>query len=84
MYRTRSFRRNERNKAISRKKHIVLDRDGSDWYKFDGQYSKGSIECGCGSCKFGRKFGYPALRKERELNKFKYDLADYYNSREAS
>lgn len=39
--RTRAFRREVRNKSIKRKKAIVLSRDGSDWYKFDGQYSKG-------------------------------------------
>lgn len=61
--RTRAFRREVRNKSIKRKKSIVLSRDGSDWYKFDGQYSKGKIFCDCGICKFSRKYGLPTLKE---------------------
>lgn len=77
--RTRAFRREVRNKLIKRKKAIVLSRDGSDWYKFDGQYSKGKIFCDCGICKFSRKYGLPTLKDEKESEIAKSALNDYYN-----
>lgn len=77
--RTRAFRREVRNKSIKRKKAIVLSRDCSDWYKFDGQYSKGKIFCDCGICKFSRKYGLPTLKDEKESEIAKSALNDYYN-----
>lgn len=77
--RTRAFRREVRNKSIKRKKAIVLSRDGSDWYKFDGQYSKGKIFCDCDICKFSRKYGLPTLKDEKESEIAKSALNDYYN-----
>lgn len=77
--RTRAFRREVRNKSIKRKKAIVLSRDGSDWYKFDEQYSKGKIFCDCGICKFSRKYGLPTLKDEKESEIAKSALNDYYN-----
>ena len=77
--RTRAFRRDVRNKSIKRKKAIVHSRDGSDWYKFDGQYSKGKIFCDCGICKFSRKYGLSTLKDEKETEIVKSALNDYYN-----
>lgn len=77
--RTRAFRKDVRNKSIRRKKAIVLSRDDSDWYKFDGQYSKGKIFCDCGICKFSRKYGLPTMKDEKETEIIKSALNDYYN-----
>lgn len=77
--RTRAFRREIRNTSIRRKKSIVLSRDGSDWYKFDGQYSKGKIFCDCGACKPSRKYGLSTLKDEKESEITKSALNDYYN-----
>lgn len=77
--RTRAFRRDVRNKSIKRKKAIVYSRDGSDWYKFDGQYSKGKIFCDCDICKFSRKYELPTLKDEKETEIVKSALNDYYN-----
>lgn len=77
MYRTSEFRRNARHNAICRKKHIAIKRDGSDWYNKDGKYDKGKIHCGCGVCKYSKKFGYPTIRTERELDKFRSELEDF-------
>lgn len=77
--RTRAFRRNVRNKSIRRKKSIVLFRDGSDWYKFDGQYSKGKIFCDCSICKFSRKYGLPTMKDEKESEIVKSAINDYYS-----
>ena len=79
MYRTRSFRREVRNKQISRKKRIS-HHWGFDWYSVDGKYSKGKIHCGCGLCKWGRKYGLPNLRKVREIEKFNEALHDWNSS----
>ena len=76
-----AYHREIRNRHIKRKKTIVLKKDGSDWYRFDGQYSKGKIHCGCGICKYDKSRGYETLRTKRELEKFKIDLDDYSNSK---
>jgi hypothetical protein len=76
--RTRAYRREVRNRAITRKKNLIHTW-GFDWYDCDGKYSKGKIHCGCSICKWGRKFGLPTLTTERELEKFHKDLEDYYN-----
>lgn len=73
----RAYTRGMRHHAISRKKAIVLNRDGDDWYKHDGQYSKGKIHCGCKICKWSKHYHLPTLRTEREIEKFKYDVKDY-------
>lgn len=77
--RTRAFRRDVRNKSIRRKKCIAISRDGADWYKFDGQYSKGKIFCDCGICKFSRKYGLPTMKDEKEIEIIKSALNDYYS-----
>ena len=83
--RGRLYHRKMRKKHIRRKKRIcnsyhIADENNLgvdipfDWYRVDGKYSKGKIHCGCGVCKFGKKYDLPTLRTERELLKFKYDL----------
>lgn len=79
MSRTRAYRRYVRNKQILRKKSIATHNYGFDYYEYDGQYSKGKIHCGCGICKFGRKFGLPTVRDEREMSREKLLINDYYN-----
>ena len=56
------YRRYVRNKTIQRKKRISKSVYGLDWYRHDGQYSKGKIHCGCGLCKYGKKYGLPTIR----------------------
>lgn len=75
--RNRAYRRYVRNREIQRKKHISNAVYGFDWYKHDGQYSKGKIHCGCELCKFGRKYGMPTVRDMREASREKILLEDY-------
>lgn len=56
------FRKYVRNKTIRRKKHISNVVYGLDWDKCDGQHSKENIHCGCGLCKFDKKYGLPTIR----------------------
>ena len=81
MKRSRGYYREQRHRAICRKKEICKRVYGFDWYRdFDGKYSKGKIHCGCGICKYGRKYGYPTLKRVREDAKFKADLREYIDS----
>ena len=73
------YRRYVRNKTIQRKKRISNTVYGLDWYPHDGQYSKGKIHCGCGLCKFGKKYGLPTVRDIREKSREKILLEDYKN-----
>lgn len=77
--RGREYRRYVRNKTILRKKCISNSVYGFDWYKHDGQYSKGKIHCGCGLCKFGRKYGLPTIKCMRELSREKILRRDFEN-----
>lgn len=72
-----AYRRYIRTKTIRRKKCICNAVYGSDWYKHDGQYSKGKIHCGCGLCKFGKKYGLPTVRDMREESREKLLLDDF-------
>lgn len=90
MNRTRSYRREVRNKHIARKKRICRAIYGASiggaetpgaWYKHDGQYSKGKIHCSCKICKYSRHFGLPTILDERELEKFNNEVADYYKEK---
>ena len=79
MNRSRAYYREQRERAIKRKKAISKKVYGFDWYRdYDGNYSKGKIHCGCGICKYCRKYDIPTVRRMREDSKFKYDLKDYY------
>lgn len=77
--RNMAYRRYVRNKTIQRKKHISNAIYGFDWYHRDGQYSKGKIHCGCGLCKFGKKYGLPTVRDMRELSREKHLLKEAYH-----
>lgn len=72
-----AYRRYVRNKTIQRKKSISNAVYGLDWYKHNSQYSKGKIHCGCGLCKFGKKYGLPTIRDMREMTREKTLLDDY-------
>jgi len=80
--RDRAYFRYQRAKVIQRKKHISCSVYGFDWYRgTDGKYSKGKIYCGCGLCKFGRKYGLPTVKRMREDSKVKIELKEYYARR---
>lgn len=70
--RDKAYLRDVRKRKIQRKKHISKAVYGLDWYPHDGQYSKGKIHCGCGLCKFGKKYGLPTIRDIREKIKRTY------------
>lgn len=71
------YRRYVRNKTILRKKRVCKSVYDIDWYKHDGQYAKGKIHCGCGLCKYGKKYGLPTIRDMRELSLEKILIGDY-------
>lgn len=75
--RDKAYLRDVRKRKIQRKKRINKAVYGLDWYPHDGQYSKGKIHCGCGLCKFGKKYGLPTIRDMREKSR-EYILYDDY------
>ena len=78
MKRSRGYFREQRKRAITRKKAISNKVYGFDWYRdADGKYDKGKIHCGCGICKYCKKYNIPTVRRMREDSKFKSDLEDY-------
>jgi hypothetical protein len=80
MYRTRSYRRDVRNRKIAHRKHIVHRYwDGCEWYKHDGQYSKGKIHCSCRMCTYSKFYDLPRLTDLKDREFVKSALEDYYN-----
>lgn len=75
--RDRAYLRDVRNRKIQRKKRISKSVYGFDWYKHDGQYSKGKIHCGCELCKFGKRYGLPTVKDIREKSRERIMLEDY-------
>ena len=76
MKRTRAYRRYVRAKAIARKKRIVNAVYGGYWFKYDGQYSKGHIGCGCALCKYNKHYGIPLPYEAKDRAYVKEYLAD--------
>lgn len=77
--RGKAYHRDVRDKNIQRKKRISKAVYGLDWYPHDGQYSKGKVHCGCGLCKFGKKYDLPTVRCMREKSREKILMKDFMN-----
>lgn len=79
MNRTRNYRREERNKAIRRKKKIChqVYSGESGWYKYDGQYSKGKIHCSCRMCTYSKFYDLPRLSDYKDREVVKSAMEDY-------
>ena len=75
--RGRAYRRNQRNRAIQRKKRIVKAVYNGYYFKHDGQYSKGHIGCECGLCKPGKRFREPSLADWKKSQAFLMDLQQW-------
>lgn len=88
MGRTRSYRRDVRNKTIARKKRICRAIYGGSphrlyespepgyWYKVDGRYAKGKIHCSCEMCTYSKTYKLPTVKEMRASESFKIDLKD--------
>ena len=76
MNRTRSYRRDVRNRKIAHRKHICKKAYGFDWYEYDGQYSKGKIHCSCIMCTYNKKYDLPRYKDIKEKETFKQALLD--------
>lgn len=77
MQRTRSFRRDMRNRKIARKKRIdrAIHYYLKPWYDCDGKYSKGKIHCSCKMCTYSKVYGLTTFHdiKDREFVKSQFD-----------
>ncbi len=75
--RGREYRREQRDRAIRRKKRIANAMYDGYYFKYDGQYSKGHISCGCGLCKPGKRFGEPFETERRKSAPYLSELKEY-------
>lgn len=77
MYRTRSYRRDMRNRKIARKKRIdkAVHCSIGPWYDCDGKYSKGKIHCSCKMCTYSKIFDLATVHdlKNREFVKSQFE-----------
>lgn len=92
MTRTRSYRREVRNKTIARKKSICRAIYGGYshklyesptpgfWYKVDGRYAKGKIHCSCKMCTYSKYYDLPRISDMKDKEVVKDALKDYYES----
>ena len=68
MSRSRDYHRMQRSRVILRKKRICRERYRfGDWYKFDGQYSKGKIHCSCVMCRARDHRGRHLLTRSEQI-----------------
>lgn len=72
MARTRSYRREVRNKAIARKKWICHH------VYWDGQYSKGKIHCSCSLCTYNKFYDLPRYKDMVDSDRVKDAMKDLY------
>ena len=89
MFRTRSYRREVRNKTIARKKRICRaiywgsahklneSPEPGYWYKVDGRYAKGKIHCSCKMCTYSKYYGLPTVKDLKEREIFREALEDF-------
>lgn len=75
-----AYRREIRNRKIRCKKNFVKKAYGFDWYKHDGQYSKGKIHCSCRMCTYSKYHDLPRIIDEKDKDVVKFALEDYYNA----
>ena len=84
MYRTKEYRMDQRQKAITRKKKIFVEvwGDKLDWLPNLGMLDKAHIGCGCGICKPTKRFGYPSgkdLKRQQILLDKNAEFAGEYD-----
>lgn len=79
MSRSRAYTREVRNKHIARKKNIVkcVDAPGTEWYKYDGQYSKGKIHCSCRMCTYSKYYDCPRFKDDIDKFRVRDAMNDY-------
>ena len=80
-YRTRAYRRFQRNRAIRVKKGVSRRIYNMDWFSVDGKYSKGHIGCGCWLCKPGKRFHEPSWEDSKKTAWCRRAIEDYWTGR---
>ena len=79
--RNRAYIREQREKAIQRKRRLSLILYGVDLYEGkDGKYSKCHIGCGCGLCKPTKRFHSPSFSDQRKSERFLRDIDEFWRN----
>ena len=77
----RAYVREQREKAIQRKRRISHILYGVDLYEGkDGKYNKCHIGCGCGLCKPTKRFHSPSFSDQRKSERFLRDIDEFWRN----
>lgn len=79
MQRGIAYRRNVRNKHISRKRRLSESFVKCIEYKYEGQYSKGKIHCSCRMCTYSKYHKLKTFKDYKEEEKMKSHLSDWHS-----
>ena len=79
MGRSKAYLREQREKAIRKKKRISHILYGTDLYEGkDGKYDKCHIGCGCGLCKPTKRFRKPSFSDQKKSDIFLRDIDEFW------
>ncbi len=76
MYRTREYRRSQRERVINRKEHIIHDQNDYWNIRYRGMLSKGKIHCSCWMCR-RKSYDTTKMQDMRILLSSRQDIEDY-------
>ena len=76
---SRAYLREQRERAIRRKKRTSQILYGTDLYEGkDGKYAKCHLGCGCGICKPTKRFHRPSFSDQRKSEIFLRDIDEFW------
>jgi hypothetical protein len=79
MNRTQDYYRHQRQRIINRKKKIVKQYYGFNYYTHDGQYNKGKIHCSCWMCSTKTKvhgLSRTDMRKKAQIQEQENEISE--------
>ena len=79
MGRSKTYTREQRERAIRRKKRTSQILYGTDLYEGkDGKYAKCHLGCGCGICKPTKRFHRPSFSDQKKSERFFHEIDEFW------
>ena len=79
MERSRAYLREQRERAIQKKKRTSQILYGIDLYEGkDGKYAKCHLGCGCGICKPTKRFHRPSFSDQKKSERFFHEIDEFW------
>ena len=79
MERSRAYLREQRERAIQKKKRMSQILYGTVLYEGkDGKYAKCHLGCGCGICKPTKRFHRPSFSDQKKSERFLRDIDEFW------